>query len=172
MGEPRVLLLRPRAPQMHRWHRMLRLDVFRFIKVGIIPIEIRRYISRQFAAIKFFQIRHQHAPLQFEPARGVDRMRDIRVQLGPHETAAAAAIWAGHVAIFVQSRPALITEPGTQMVLLAAAPAAVAQFSAGHRQEKPIISFDQFHIANDEGVIESERAKRAKPAASAVFALL
>jgi hypothetical protein len=67
---------------------------------------------------------------------------------------------------FIEARAALIAETGAQMVFLAAAPAAVAELAAGHGQEQSIVSFDQFHVADDEGVIEGERAERSQPSAS------
>jgi hypothetical protein len=74
------------------------------------------------------------------------------------------------MAILIEPGAALVAEPGAKMILFTATPAAIAKLSAGHRQEKPIIPFDQLHIANDERVIESQRAKRPQPPAPASLA--
>jgi hypothetical protein len=93
-------------------------------------------------------------------------MGDIGMQLWSEQTAAVAigvaidAAGPGHVTIFVESHATLVAEAGAQMIFLAAAPAAVAQFSAGHGEKQPIVAFDQLDVTDDEGAIECERAVR------------
>jgi hypothetical protein len=40
----------------------------------------------------------------------------------------------------------------------------VAQLARRHREEESFRSFDQLHVADDEGVVEGERAKRLESA--------
>jgi len=64
-----------------------------------------------------------------------------------------------HASVFVEALPAIVAEAGAEVILFPAAPAAVAEFSRRHGKEKSVISFDDFHIADDEGVVEGQRAK-------------
>ena len=93
-------------------------------------------------------------------------MGNVRVQLGTDKAASVSigvaavhAIGPWHMPVLVEARSAVVTETGAEVILLAAASAAVAELSAGHGEEEPIIPFDEFYVANDEGVIESQRAK-------------
>src|SRR5262245_13000769 len=45
------------------------------------------------------------------------------------------------------------------MVLAAALAAAVRQFAAGHGHERPLGALDDLQVANDEGVVERDRAE-------------
>jgi hypothetical protein len=61
-------------------------------------------------------------------------MGDVGVQFRPHESAGIAVARA-HVPVFIEARAALVAESGAQMILFAAAPASVAQLSAGHGEK-------------------------------------
>ena len=56
------------------------------------------------------------------------------------------------------------------MILFAAATAAIAELSRWHRQEQPVVAVDQLYVANDERVIECQRAKRFEAPAGADIA--
>src|SRR5256885_1600288 len=92
-------------------------------------------------------------------------MRDIGVQLQP---AWAVVVLILEISIFVEARSTMIAEASAQVILLAAALAAVAQLARWHGQEQAVVAFDQFHIANDERVIESQRAECLETPAVAV----
>lgn len=57
------------------------LDWLLIIKIGKVAVKLGSNIARQFAAFQLIAIRHQDAPLQLEPAIGVDGVRDIRMKL-------------------------------------------------------------------------------------------
>jgi hypothetical protein len=70
-----------------------------------------------------------------------------------------------HVAVFIESQAAVVAVTGAEVVFLAAALAAVAELSGGHGEEQAVVAFDQLHVANDERVVEGERAECFEPAA-------
>jgi len=67
------------------------------------------------------------------------------------------------VPVFVQPHPAVVAKAGAKVILLATARAMVAQLARRHGQEQPLRAFDQFDVADDEGVVEGEGAERLEP---------
>src|SRR5262249_16247572 len=63
-------------------------------------------------------------------------------------------------AVLVELAAALVAEAGAEVVLAAAAGAAVRQFAGGHGHERPLGALDDLQITDDEGVIERHRAER------------
>ena len=82
----------------------------------------------------------------------VDRVGDVGVQLD-------AAVGVAGGAILVELAAALVAEAGPQMVLAAAAVAAIRQLAAGHGHERALGAFDDLQVADDEGVVERHRAE-------------
>src|SRR5205807_4146504 len=62
-------------------------------------------------------------------------------------------------AVLVQFGAALVAKAGAQVVLAAAAMAAVGQLTAGHGHERPLGALDDLQVADDEGVVERDRAE-------------
>ena len=58
----------------------------------------------------------------------------------------------------IEALAAVVAEPGAQVVLLRAGGAVVGDLARRHRQEETIVAVDQLHVADDERVIERERA--------------
>src|SRR5262249_21326153 len=85
-------------------------------------------------------------------AGGVDRVGDVGVQLG-------AAVGVAGGPVLVELVPALVTVAGPQVVLAAAAAAAVRQLAAGHGHGRPPGALDDLQVAHDKGVVESDRAE-------------
>src|SRR4029077_9267511 len=61
--------------------------------------------------------------------------------------------------VLVEFGPALVAEAGAQVVLRAALRAAVGQLAAGHRHERPLGALDDLQVADDEGIVERDRAE-------------
>jgi hypothetical protein len=66
--------------------------------------------------------------------------------------------------------PALIAEPGPQMVFFRAARAVIGQLSRWHGDEEAIMPFDQLDIAHNERVVEGERTECLETACAAAGA--
>src|SRR5262249_49440241 len=81
---------------------------------------------------------------------------DVGVQLGP-------AVGVARGPVLVELRAALVAEPRPQVVLAAAARAAVGQLAAGHGHERPLGALDDLQVADDEGVAEGDRAEGLEP---------
>ena len=79
-------------------------------------------------------------------------MRDVGVQLD-------AAVGVADGAVLVELAAALIAEAGPQMILAAAAGTAIGQLAAGHGHERALGPFDDLQIADDEGIVERDRAE-------------
>ncbi len=100
----------------------------------------------------------------------VDRMSDVGVKLHPAVTpmnvsaGVVHAARAAAVAVFVEPASAAVTEAGAEMILLRAARAMVAKLARRHGEEKPVGPLDQLDVADDEGVVEGERAEGLEPA--------
>src|SRR5205823_8988755 len=62
-------------------------------------------------------------------------------------------------AVLIQFGAALVAEAGAQVVLAAAGMAAVGQFAARHGHERPLGALDDLQVADDEGVVERDRAE-------------
>src|SRR5688572_24507956 len=93
--------------------------------IGIV-IVIARHIARLLGPFFFFLVGLQDGALHELTAAGVDGMSDVGVQLGP-------AIGVAHGAILIELRAALVAESSAQVVLAAAAPAAIGELAARHR---------------------------------------
>jgi hypothetical protein len=96
-------------------------------------------------------------------------VRDVRVQLYPVAVLAVDVDVAVPVAVLqvtglVQAPPAIVAVPGAQVILFLAGRAVVAELPRRHRQEQPVVTVDQLDVADDEGVVERQRAERLQSA--------
>ena len=55
-------------------------------------------------------------------------------------------------------------EAGAEVVFLRAPPAAVGELAGRHGEEEPAGAIDEFYVADDEGLIEGQRAERLETA--------
>ena len=92
------------------------------------------------------------AVLDLFPAAGVDGVGDVGVEAG-----ASLGIFLG--AVIEQLDSALVAVPGAEMVLGAAFGAAIGELAAGHGDERAAKSLDDLEIADDETLIEGDRAE-------------
>jgi hypothetical protein len=127
------------------------------VEVGQIAVKFRRDIAGQFALLDLILIRVNRLAFDLKPAFSVDGMGDIGVEFEARPAMHSALHL--HAAVFVEALAAVVAEAGAEVIFLSASAAAIAQLATGHRQEKSVISFDDFHIADDEGVVEGQRAK-------------
>ena len=67
------------------------------------------------------------------------------------------------VTVLVEAVPQLL-QKRAQVVLLAAPRAVVGELAARHRQEQPVVAVDELDVADDEGVVEGQRAERLEAA--------
>ena len=101
-------------------------------------------------------VRLDHRRLDHLAAGRVDRVGDVRVQLGP-------AVGVAHRPVLVELVAATVAEPRPQVVLAAALAAPVGQLPARHGHERPLGALDDLQVAHDEGVVERDRAERQEP---------
>jgi hypothetical protein len=60
----------------------------------------------------------------------------------------------------IESSAAVVAEAGAEMIFVAAARAVIAKLARRHGEEEALGTFDELDVADDESVIEGERAKR------------
>src|SRR4029077_7634683 len=89
-------------------------------------------------------------------ARRIDRMRDVRVQLGP-------AVGAAQRPILVELGAAIIAMARSQVILATAGGAAIGELAARHRHERALGAFDDLQIADDEAIVKRDRAEVLEP---------
>ena len=123
-----------------------------FAFVGIIT----GYVAGEFRTGDFFVECLDETLLHHFAASAVNRVRNIGIQFCPAVVLADNAIGGKFAA-------ALVAVEGPQVIFGAAMGAAGSQFSAGHSNERPICSFNDFKITNDKGGIECYGAKRPEP---------
>ena len=75
-------------------------------------------------------------------------------------------------AVLVQPAAALVAEPRPQVVLAPAAAAAVGQLPARHGDEDALGALDDFQVADDERVVEGDRAEGQQPLAVLFHSLM
>src|SRR4051794_23845380 len=69
------------------------------------------------------------------------------------------------VTVLIEPASAPVAEPRAQVIFLPAARAMIGELSRRHRQEQSVGTLDQLDVADDEGVVEGERAERFESAA-------
>src|SRR5204863_4426804 len=97
-----------------------------------------------------------HRTLDHLAAGRVDRVGDVRVQLGP-------AVGVTHRPVLVELVAATVAEPRPQVVLAAALAAPVGQLPARHGHERPLGALDDLQVAHDESIVERDRAEGLQP---------
>jgi hypothetical protein len=145
--------IRPRRPQAEMlFHRGVGVFI---VEIAQISVKFGWNVAGQLAPVDLFLVCSDGAAFDLEPAIGIDRMGDVGMQFKPSTHRPLNL----HAAIFIQPLATVIAEAGTEVILVPAPPASVAELSRRHGEEQSIISFDDFHIADDECVVERERAK-------------
>jgi hypothetical protein len=127
------------------------------VKLKILPVKRRRYISRLLASLQFTVIGPKDPILDLLAALGIDRMGDIRMKLHSIRIIAlpiGVPVSELEVPIVAQALATMIAISGPQVVLFVAGWAVVGDFSRGHGQKQAFISVDQLHVTDDKYVIE------------------
>src|SRR5205814_2703717 len=96
------------------------------------------------------------------PAMAVAVGVDVAVAVAVAVPVAVAVL---QVPALIEPAPAVVAVAGPQVVLFLASRAVVAQLARRHRQEQAVVPVDQLHVADDEGVVERQRAERLEAAA-------
>ena len=122
------------------------------LEVVIDVIKGARHIAGLAASFDFFVIGNEDFSLESFAHIRIDGMRDIGMQLGAPVAVAAHTM-------LVEACAAAVAVAGTEMVLLVTATAMIAEFSRRHGEKDPVIALDEFDVANNERVIERDRAK-------------
>jgi hypothetical protein len=65
--------------------------------------------------------------------------------------------------VIIEPAAAVVAEAGAEVILVAAARAVVTELARGHGEEEPVGAFDELHVADDESVVERQRAERLEP---------
>ena len=102
--------------------------------------------------MSLFRKRRNNPVLDHLPAGGIDRMRDVGIQLG------TAIVVLGGL-LLLQTRATLVAKSGAKMVLAAALRTVSGQLSTWHRHEGPCGALDDLQVAHDERIVERDRAK-------------
>lgn len=124
----------------------------RCVCVFEIKVVVPGNIAGLFSALDFLVILLDDDVLDHLPAFRVDGMSDIGVQLG-------TTVRILRSSSIRQSLAALVAVLCPQMIFHATTGAVSGQLSAWHRDEGTIRSIDDFQIAHDKAIIESNRTK-------------
>src|SRR5688500_4273124 len=136
--------------------------VAEIIEIEVFAVKAGRDVPGLLGLLDLVVERAHHIALDGLTAFGVDGVGNVRVELEAPVAAHAVAIalLVAQVPVFVQLGAAVVAEAGTEVVLVAAAWAVVGKLTRGHRQEEPVVAFDEFDVTDDEGVVERESAER------------
>ena len=140
-----------------------------FGEIHVFAVEAWGDVAGFLGAFDFAVEGGHHFALDGLAALGVDGVGDVGVEL---EAGVTPTVTAETVAIavlislettFIEVGAAVIAEAGAEVIFVAAAGAVVGELSTGHGEEEPVVSFDQFNVANDEGIVEGQGAERLEP---------
>ena len=137
-----------------------RLRIFRMGSVvnGFnILLVVTGNVAWLFCSFQFESIFANDGLLDHIAARLVDWVSDIRIEF------VGCSFDIAEVLSAVQSFATLIAVVAAHVVLRAALSAPRGHFATGHRDEGSVGALDDLKIANDERVIEGNRAKGAEP---------
>ncbi len=118
----------------------------------VVKIFVAGHVARQLRPGLLLFEGLDHPLLDHLPAGGIDGVGDVGVELGP-------AFLVLHRVLLLLPRAALIAERGPQMVLAAALRAMAGELATGHGHERPGRALDDFQVADDEGIVQGNRAE-------------
>ncbi len=127
-------------------------------------IVVRAQVPGFLRAHQFHVVGLDHSPLDQFAAVGIDRVRDVGVELG-----AAVGVLRGP--LLVELGAALVAVQGAEVVLGMAPGTAIGQLAAGHRDERALGPLNDFQIADHEAGIERDRAEGLQPLVRVVHQL-
>jgi len=133
------------------------------VKNKVFAVKAWRDVAGLLAALQFPLKFLENLALNLLPAGGIDGMRDVGMKFQPLLAVATAVLL---IPVFIEAMAAMIAVAGAEMILFIAMGAMIGKFARRHCQEETIVPVDQFHIAHDERVIESQRAEGLESAAA------
>src|SRR6185295_508274 len=116
-------------------------------------VDLDGFVAGELRLLDFLGVGLDDPLLHRLAGRGVDRMGDVGVELEAHVALGAR----GDAGEPVATNEAVL---GAQVVLAAAAGAALADLAGGHRDEGALLALDDLEVADDEGVVEGDGAER------------
>src|SRR5262249_12045292 len=122
-------------------------DVRKARVIIAVEVVVRKDVAGLLTALALFLVGLDNGRLDHFAAGGVDRMRDVGMQLD-------AAVGVAGGPILIELAAALIAIARPQMVLAAAAWTAVGQLPARHGHKRAFGSFYDFQVADDESIVE------------------
>ncbi|HWE97999.1 MAG TPA: hypothetical protein VG269_28890 [Tepidisphaeraceae bacterium] len=126
------------------------------IEIKVLSVKRGRNVPRKFAPLQFALIFVKNAGLDPRTAVGVNRVRNVGVQL---QTVCAVAVSVLQMTLFVEPLAAVIAEAGAQVIFVAATWAMVGKLARGHGKEEAVVAVDELYVTDDERVVKGERAK-------------
>src|SRR5262245_45905142 len=141
--------MRPHARSARDRPRIARALV---VEVAAVVIVVGADVAGHLRPFPLIRVRLDDCRLHDLAAGAVDRVGDVRVELGP----AVMIAWGP---VLVQVVAAAIAVPGAEVILRTAPRAAVGQLPAGHGHEQALGALNDLQVADDEGVVESDGAE-------------
>lgn len=115
----------------------------------VIEIVVTRDIAGKFRPLQFGVEFADHPLLNHLAAAGVDRVRDVGVELSP-------AIFILDRPVFLQSNPALVAISGLEVVFTSALNAMGGQLAARHGHKRAVRPFDDLQIPDHEAIVKGD----------------